>query len=241
MDEDLLVKGIKDAKDGKLDIAMLLKIALKFEVMSAQVGAIAQCVVDGTLYTKDEKRGRDEVIIGELKHFAELHYVLRTIKDASKEIGKLAERALSGTDERAGNDGHTQRFAERLRETGLSKFRIDDLGSFFIKSQNIVLPPSKKGQDIAIDSFIALMKKSKMDIDDPKVTLAEANAVAAKEKVKIPPYLAFKLYLRQVGLAQESWNWGALQKHAQTVSDAGEELPEFLKVSKREEVQFRRA
>ncbi len=239
MDAELLQQGLEEIKGGRLTIGQLLKVAMAVEKNAAQLGALSACILDGTVYTALE--GKDRPTVKDLRDFAEVHFVLRTVKDAAKEIEKMADKALSGTDERAGNDGHTQRFAERLRDSGLTSFKIEELGSFFIKTKTVALPPGKKEHEQEIESFATLCRSVGLDLDDPKTTLQAANAVATDKGIKVPPYLAFKLYLRSVGLAIEAWNWGSLQTHVQEMSDAGKELPDFIRVVKREEVQFRRA
>jgi len=239
MDSELLMGGIEEIKEGKLTIGQLLKVAIQMEKSAAQVGAITACLLDGTIYTKRDDQ--ENATIHGLKQFAELHYVLRTMKDAAKEIEKLAEKALSGTDERAGNDGHTQRFAERLREAGLTSFKIEDLGSFFIKTKTVALPPGKKDAEQEIAAFTNLCKSVGLDLEDPKCTMASVQQVATDKGIKVPPYVAFRLYLRSANLSIESWNWASLQSHVQEMVDAGKELPEFIRLMKREEVQFRKA
>jgi len=238
MDPSLMLEGVDHIKEGKLTMSQLLKMAITFEQKIAEVGALCTCILDGTVYTKND--GQEKATVSELKHFAELHFVLRTMRDAAKDIKKFADKALDGTDERAGNDGHTQRFAERLRESGLSKFKIDELGSFFIKSKTIAIPPSKKAL-ADIEAFTNICMSCGLDLDKPEATLKAAETIAQEKGVKVPDYVKFKLYLRSVNLAQESWNWGAFQKHVQEMNDNDREIPDFIRVTKREEVQFRKA
>jgi hypothetical protein len=239
MDAELLAAGMEEIRQGDLSIVKLLKVAMAVERNSAQIGALAACLLDGTIYTKQGDAAK--ATVSDLKGFAELHYVLRTVKDAADEIKKMCEKALSGTDERAGNDGHTQRFAERLRESGLTSFKIEELGSFYIKSKAIALPPSKKEHEQEIEAFTNLCKSVNIDLEDSKTTLADVQVVANDKNVKVPQYIAFKLYLRSANLTTESWNWNSLQSHIQELTDTGREVPEYIRVVKREEVQFRKA
>jgi hypothetical protein len=239
MDGELLMEGVEHIKAGKLRITSLLELAMELEKHLARVGAIAQCVVDGTLYTPqgDDKK----VQVKELIDYAELHYFLRTLKDTAKEMQQNAERALGGTDERAGNDGHTQRFAERMREAGLNSVKIDDVGTFYIKTKDVALPPSKKEEERAIVEFAMLCKSAGLDLDLNTTTLKMAEQIAQERGVKMPKYTTFMLYMRDLGLTHEGYNWQSLQKHVEDLTEGGQTPPNFIRVMKREEVMMRKA
>jgi len=238
MDSDLLQEGITAIRDGAVAMDKLMKMAAAAEVLSAKAGAVCACLLDGTLYTKHAEK---PPVIQNIKDFAELHSVLKMMKDAASEIEKTMARALGGTDERAGNDGHTQRFAERMREMGLTSVKIDDLGTCYIKTKEQAIPPSKKAEETAIEIFAAICQSKGFELEAPKTTLKDAQQFADDNATKVPAYTAFRLYLRDNGLTQESWNWMALQKHVEELGAVGLQVPDFIKVVKREEVVLRRA
>jgi len=238
MDKDLLMQGIEEMKSGKpSSMASLLALAMELEKQLARFGALCSCTLDGTVYTKDDKR--EEPLVSKVDQYGELYFVLRTIRDAGKEMEKLAKKALEGTTDRKGNDGHMQRFAELLRSMGLTSVKVENIGTCYIKTKSQAYPPSKtEGQaPVQIGYFLNLCKS--VSLDPEKASMEELKTIAEENKLPLPPYIAFQVYMREMGLTHESWNWASLQKHVADIVERGEEPPEFITVLQKEEVMLR--
>lgn len=233
MDSGMLLQGVEEIKAGNVTLPMLLKIAMDLEKQLARFGALAQCVVDGTVYS-----GEKPVVKG-VDQNAELYFILKTVKDAGKELEAVAKRGLEGTDEKKGNDGHMQRFAELLRAFGVTSVKVEGIGTCYIKTKSISYPPSKKEAEREIAFFTNLCQSIHLDLET--ATLEQVRQVADENKMKMPAYIEFQIYMREQGLTNVSWNWQALQKHVEGLVETGKEPPSFITVLKREEVVLRQS
>lgn len=143
MDLELIQKDIEELKRDGFSVTRFVKVCSDIEKNIAQAQALSSVVRDGSIYQH----------VKSLQDYGYLMFLLKSMEEEGKELAKAAEAAVKGTDEKMGQDGHSQRFAELLRAQGLSKMSIDDVGTFFIAQKSQAFPPSKEREPEKYASF----------------------------------------------------------------------------------------
>ena len=135
MDGGLMLKAAEAIREGKVPVKRIIEEALFLENTAANTAALAACIKDGTVF--------NGAGIKTLQDHGHLLYALQVLKEAGEEVAKAATSALKGTEERKGQDGLAARFAEFLREQGLSRVHVEGVGTCYIQSTVTAVPPNK--------------------------------------------------------------------------------------------------
>lgn len=244
MDPELVLKGVDELKAGRYSLPKMLELAAELERDVARIGALASCVRDGSVYQpcRDENGVETPSKVHEVQDYAYLHYLLTTVYDSARELVKLSGDALDGSEERMGQDGHSQRFAELLRAHGLTKASVDGLGTFSVASKTVAFPPSKGREEADIATWnIELDRLRASDDKKDLVSLMEASsamteAFGRERSIKVPLTVKFKVWCKEHNLSYDAYKWSSFQKLCE---ELGDKVPEFITVKKREEVRMR--
>ena len=210
MDSANILKAATAIRGGQVPVKRIIEEALNLENASANTAALAACVKDGSIFSA-EANG-----VKTVQEHGHLLYALHVLKDAGEEIAKCAKSALNGSEDRKGQDGLAARFAELLREQGLTRVAVDGVGTCYIQSQVIAVPPNKT--DPRYEEFRKWCRDQGIATESWQWAVLQAK-------------------VRELVKAQESVEAVTAGPDGKPINPPG--IPEFIGIQRREEVRLR--
>ena len=186
-DEVLVLACMEKIEAGEFDVKKLLSGVMELEKHAAAIHAVSKAVRTGDLYTNCG--------IKQLKDYANLFYILKSLRDLGKDLEKVAKLALDGDEDKKGNNGHSQRMAEFIQEMGMKNFKSEALGTFYLSPTVEAIPPSKKNDPEGYKEYEAWINEKHKDCKtSPSISWSKMQKLCTKElsEEELPEFIKLK-------------------------------------------------